>query len=350
MPKAQTPPFHITLRDAESTPEKDNGRDFLELLHRGLPAAYKTRNYDMVSPRRGLSAYIEHELSLGALERITRHLGFAGYIYPSRPLHTQEGLGWRRVITERMDLHLVLETSGKRLYMKPIPAVLLIPQFWTEYLSCARSCACPTTASSPFRVGELPRGCCPQRRMRMTALGFLFSYVALISYESDFRIAQAAHLLPSAVDWPQWQSLVYQLDTETIYSRIHPRFLYGELRLLHLDLLLMATGQRLIPGFAGRWNQYSSFVQGNIAYIATAAVFTGLILTAMQVGLATNRLSRSEPFHAASYGFAVFSVIFPLLFFGLLVVGAGYGLAVQRIALHDADKKRVAHLKACQNA
>ena len=199
-------------------------------------------------------------------------------------------------------------------------------------------------------MGKLPRGCCPQRRMRMTALGFLYSYAALISYESDFHIAKAAHLLPSTIDWPQWQLLVYQLDTEAIYPRIHPRFIYGELRLMHLDLLLMATGRRLVPGFAGRWNQYSSFVQDNIAYIATAAVFTGLVLTAMQVGLATNRLSSSEPFHAASYGFAVFAMVFPLLFFGLLLAGAAYGLTVQRIALHDANKKRVAHLTACQSA
>lgn len=302
----------------------------------------------MVSPRRDLSAYLEQEFSLGALEKIIAHLGFAGYIYPSRPLHTQDGLGWKRAITERMDLHLVLESSGKRIYLKPIPAILLLPQFWTEYLSCADSCDCPTI-SSPFKMGELPRGC-QQRKMRMTALGFLYSYVALISYESDFHIAKAAHLLPSDIDWPQWQSLVYQLDTETMYPRIHPRFVYGELRLMHLDLLLMATGQRLIPGFAGRWNQYSSFVKGNIAYIVTATVFTGLILTAMQVGLATNGLSHSEPFHSASYGFAVFAIVFLLLFFGLFLVGAGYGLTVQHAALNDANKKRVAHLSACESA
>ncbi|KAJ6782712.1 hypothetical protein PWT90_07599 [Aphanocladium album] len=305
----------------------------------------------MVSPRRDVSAYIEQEFSLGALEKITRHLGFAGYIYPSRPLHTQQGLGWKPVVTERMDLHLVLENSGKRIYMKPIPAMMLIPQFWTEYLSCAQNCACPaTTTVPPFRIGELPRGCCSQRRMRMTALGFLYSYVALISHECDFHIARASYLLPLSVDWPRWQSLVYQLDTEAIYPRIHPRFIYGELRLAQLDLLLMATGQRLIPGFAGRWSQYSSLVHDNIAYIATATVFTGLILTAMQVGLATNRLSRSEPFQAVSYGFTVFAMVFPLLFFGLFLAGAAYGLTVRRIALHGANKKRLAQLKACHNA
>lgn len=37
-----------------------------------------------------------------------------------------------------------------------------------------------------------------------------------------------------------------------------------------------------------------------------------LVLTAMQVGLATNYLSKSEAFHAASYGFTVFAILGPV--------------------------------------
>lgn len=280
------------------------------------------------------------------LEQIIGHLGFAGYMYPSRPLHTMQSLGRKLVITERMDMHLVLENASKRIYIKPVPEILLIPQFWTDYLSCPQNCPCPMTTPT-INMGklhqQLPR--CPQRKLRMTALGLLYSYAALISYESDFHIAKNAHLLPSSVDWTQWQSLVYQLVTDSIYTRIHPRFLYGELLVVQLDLALMFTGRRLIPGFAGRWNQYSSLVQNNIAAIVTVAVFTGLILSAMQVGLASSRLASNGSFQAASYGFAVFCILGPLALFGLAAVAAAYGMVVNKFALNEADKNRVEHLQ-----
>jgi hypothetical protein len=326
----------------ESSPRTS---DFEEILLRGIPAAYKNKKYDIVSPRHNLKAYIEHELNMETLEKIIGMLGFAGYLYPARPLHYQLSLGRNIVVTERIDMHLVLENAGKRIYMKPIPVMLLMPRFWTEYLACSQTCGC-AMASSSLKVGEVPG--CTQRKLRMTALGFLYSYTALISYESDFHVAKERHLLPSCVDWPQWQSLVYQLDTESIYPRIHPRFLYGELRTIRLDMLLIFKRQRLIPGFAGRWNQYSIFVKDNIAYIATATIFTALILSAMQVGLATSRLSFDESFQAASYGFAIFTIIFPLIFFGVLAIGVTYGLTVNQFALYFATQKRLKHIGANQ--
>ncbi|KAJ2967185.1 hypothetical protein NQ176_g9786 [Zarea fungicola] len=339
----QTPPFYIQLDGKELKPGND---EFQRLLQRGIPAAYKTRKYDIVSPRHNVRAYLEQEFSMETLEQIIGHLGFAGYMYPSRPLHTMQSLGRKLVITERMDMHLVLENASKRIYIKPVPEILLIPQFWTDYLSCPQNCPCPMTTPT-INMGklhqQLPR--CPQRKLRMTALGLLYSYAALISYESDFHIAKNAHLLPSSVDWTQWQSLVYQLVTDSIYTRIHPRFLYGELLVVQLDLALMFTGRRLIPGFAGRWNQYSSLVQNNIAAIVTVAVFTGLILSAMQVGLASSRLASNGSFQAASYGFAVFCILGPLALFGLAAVAAAYGMVVNKFALNEADKNRVEHLQ-----
>jgi len=42
-------------------------------------------------------------------------------------------------------------------------------------------------------------------------------------------------------------------------------------------------------------------------------VYFTILLTAMQVGLATNQLRDSLPFNAASYGFTVFSLVAPLV-------------------------------------
>ncbi|KAJ4147491.1 hypothetical protein LMH87_002004 [Akanthomyces muscarius] len=51
-------------------------------------------------------------------------------------------------------------------------------------------------------------------RLRRRALGFLYSYTALLSHESDFLIAQDKHLLPLEVTWCGWRILVEQLDTK----------------------------------------------------------------------------------------------------------------------------------------
>ncbi|KFA54456.1 hypothetical protein S40293_10222 [Stachybotrys chartarum IBT 40293] len=74
-------------------------------------------------------------------------------------------------------MHLIWTTS--RIFLKPIPRFLLEPCFWTEYLYCGHEYE---------RCG-----------LRKCALSFLFSYAALLSYESDFRIAEEKRLLPLGV-------------------------------------------------------------------------------------------------------------------------------------------------------
>jgi len=47
--------------------------------------------------------------------------------------------------------------------------------------------------------------------------GFLFSYAALITHESDFYIAMEKRLLSEEVIWPAWTTFVRELDREYIY-------------------------------------------------------------------------------------------------------------------------------------
>ncbi|KAI1385836.1 uncharacterized protein F4822DRAFT_414280 [Hypoxylon trugodes] len=56
--------------------------------------------------------------------------------------------------------------------------------------------------------------------------------------------------------------------------------------------------------------------------MTAGTVFIALVLTAMQVGLATDRLKYDERFQQASYGFTVFAILGPLGAFGLAVLGA----------------------------
>ncbi|KJZ70124.1 hypothetical protein HIM_10494 [Hirsutella minnesotensis 3608] len=140
-----------------------------------------------------------------------------------------------------------------------------------------------------------------------------------ISHESDFRIAQEKHLLPPEVSWPAWRIFVEQLDTEHVYARVDPRFQYGELRLSRLNKIYAFT-QTPLRGYVRRWNQYGTFFHDNFAWLASASLYIVIVLTAMQVGLATQSLGRNDAFQAASYGFTVFSILGPLIAVSLIVI------------------------------
>jgi hypothetical protein len=59
--------------------------------------------------------------------------------------------------------------------------------------------------------------------------------------------------------------------------------------------------------------------------MAATAVFVVLVLTAMQVGLATERLQSNAAFQQASYGFAIFAILGPMCAFGLVALNSSCG-------------------------
>ncbi|KAM3451505.1 hypothetical protein NHJ6243_009579 [Beauveria neobassiana] len=138
-------------------------------------------------------------------------------------------------VTEQMDMHLVW-TAG-RVFLKPIPRFLLKPGFWTVYLVCADG---------------------RRQILRQRALGFLYSYAALLSHESDFRIAKDEYLLPPEVLWSARRILVEQLDMERVYPNVDRRFIHGELRLSRLNKLY-SLYKTPLRGYMARCDQYGSF-------------------------------------------------------------------------------------------
>ncbi|KAM3548063.1 hypothetical protein ARSEF4850_009638 [Beauveria asiatica] len=105
--------------------------------------------------------------------------------------------------------------------------------------------------------------------------------------------------------------LVEQLDTEHIYPRIDPRFVHGELRLSRLNKIY-ALARTPMRGYMARWDRYGAFFHDHFAWLASATVYVAIVLTAMQVGLATESLGHNDAFQSASYGFTVFSILGPL--------------------------------------
>lgn len=103
-----------------------------------------------------------------------------------------------------------------------------------------------------------------------------------------------------------------QLDTKYIYPRIDRRFLHGELRLSRLNKIY-ALYQTPLRGYMARWDRYSAFFHDYFSWLASVTVYIAIVLTAMQVGLATDTLAHSPAFQSASYGFTVFSIVGPLV-------------------------------------
>ncbi|RLL95028.1 hypothetical protein CFD26_101706 [Aspergillus turcosus] len=268
---------------------------------------------------------VEKELDLQRLEKVTM---------PPRPLHHQLLLGREIFIIERMDMHLVWTRS--RIFLKPVPRFLLEPCFWTDYLSHSKECEC------------LHRGFhgstqhCARQKLRKSALGFLFSYAALITHESDFYIAKDKHLLPEEASWQGWRTFVEQLRTESIYQRTNPRFIYGELRLSRLNKIYRFSQRPFLRGYMSHWQQYRTFFQENFRSLASATVYVAIVLSAMQVGLATRSLADNDAFQSASYGFAVFSVLGPLAAAGFIALVFCY-MFVNNLILARTYKERRFH-------
>jgi hypothetical protein len=147
-----------------------------------------------------------------------------GRATPPRPLHFHLTLSRNIVITEQMDRHFLWRKGG--IFLKPIPRCLLHPKFWEEQLYSLEDCKCfqtkkanqhavehRTTKQDENNVRKCDGG------LRKRALGFLSSYVALLAYESDFRVAKEKHLVPEELTWEDWRKIVAQLDLDNIISR-----------------------------------------------------------------------------------------------------------------------------------
>ncbi|KAI9869343.1 MAG: hypothetical protein M1813_000132 [Trichoglossum hirsutum] len=262
-----------------------------------LPASYRISNKnDKPKLVVASTAYIKDDLSVKRLNDIHSWLWFAGRPMPPRPLNYQLASSREIVVNEQMDLHLVWMTTPRRIFLKPIPRYLLDRRFWTEDL-----------------VGKKEEG------LYGCALGLLLSYAALIQYESDFHIAKDKHLLPESLTWDSWVGLVGQLLANK-YDSINTRYLYGELRLSRLNKIYWAHGR--LRGYRFPYQSYGEMFTANLAPVTGITVYIALVLTAMQVGLATHTLGSNHVFQEVSYKFSVFSILAPgiLLLIIILII------------------------------
>ena len=308
-----------------------------------LPASYRTNDEDLAVPSPEVK-YFLMELDIQKRNKIHDWLWIAGRPMPPRALTRQKMIGREIVIVEEMALHLTWARG--RMFLKPIPAFLLEPDFWTKHIACPPERVCSST-SSPEKTGHLVL--CDHSQVWQCALGFLLSYAALIAHESDFHIAKEHRLLPAVVTWLGWKSLVAELlMDEHIYQHINERFIYGELRLSRLNKIYRFTGLSILRGYQVAYSEYGDFIRDNFTWLASVFAYVAIMLTAMQVGLATGQLQSNQKFQAVSYGFTVFSILGPPV---IILCGAVVLCVVflsNWIATKRYKRKRFRHIAAKQ--
>ncbi|KAJ5937033.1 hypothetical protein N7466_003483 [Penicillium verhagenii] len=277
-----------------------------------LAASTRTKDHALRRPTDDIHSFLHKDLAVEKLNKIHTYLWLAGRPVPPKPLNYQIAISRKIVTDERIDMHLIWEPSGL-LHLKPIPRYLLDADFWHSHLICTAPC-CEAEASTAKTFSTTP---CSHELYKY-GLGFLHSYVALIQFESDLAMAHSYHLLPAEVTWLQWLSFVEQLlQYGARPGDMNERYLFGELRLSQLNKICSFRYGRALRGYQYIHRTYGDVFRAYLTPITMATVYVALVLTAMQVGLATKGLGSDSAFQNSSYGFTVFAILAPLIGVGL---------------------------------
>ncbi|KAM0425794.1 hypothetical protein ACHAPT_009045 [Fusarium lateritium] len=288
-----SPPFTLQVLETGYPDEKRSARQSDAIL---LPATCRVED-DIIVPQSDTD-FLERELLVNRLNDIHDFLWICGRPMPPRPLHHQRLLSRDIVICEDIDLHMVWWRN--RIFLKPIPAYLLDPDFWRTHISIT---------ADPQNITAY-RG-----NLDACARGFLFSYTALIAYRSDYRIAKECGLLPDSVTWESWKALAAQFLENHRYDRVNPRYWYGELRLSRLNKIYSFRKGFLFRGYSrvASHTVYGDLLRDNFSVLAGILGYVVVALSAMQVGLSVDKLQSNDAFQSTSYGLTVFSLIAPLI-------------------------------------
>jgi hypothetical protein len=238
-----------------------------------------------------MTRFLTEDLDLSRLNAIHSHLWMAGRPMRARPLHRYKMYGYDILGTQQMDLHL-LRFSNK-LLVKPLPAYLLDHDFWTTYL-------CGDTEADRARWEA--------------AAGWLLSYVWLLTSPLDFKLAREDALVPADLDWRSWKAFVASFTEKVDMNSLHQvnrRFHFGDLRLARVNTIYRTRffTTHFVRGYLYGYNRYVVFFNRNFGWILILFVFLSLVLSAMQVGTALEKLNSESAFVQGSYGVVVLSMV-----------------------------------------
>lgn len=262
-------------------------------------------------------AFYAHELDVSRLNKIHKHLWLAGLERPARPLHRQVAIGRDIIVTEEADLHLLW--TENRIYVKPLPDFLLSRAAWQEMIDY-----------QPDRLDKRSQPNDTATTLHEKASGLLLSYLWLIEYRSDLKLAKDKGLIHESIDWEKWtkfsRSVANNLDFRDL-NGINIRYRHGEMRLSRINWIYRFCSQtrsvtNVMRGYLFGYYHYDSFISAHLAWLTSTVVYIALALTAMQVGLVTDELKGSKAFGRASYGLTVFSIIAPIAIICIVMMTA----------------------------
>jgi len=202
--------------------------------------------------------FLRRDLEVDRLNKMHKHLWWAGLPYNTRALHEQRILQRGVVRSEKPWLHLLWYEGT--IFIKPLPAYLLSVEFFRDHIK-------------------------EDATLRPLALGFLRSYSKLIQSPLDLQIAQDEQLVPKDLEWDHWAQLaphfIYLEDTE-----VNKRYIYGELRLARVN-----QAHRFCVGFPDNYYSlyvtYQQFFYHNFAWLLLPA-YISIVLAALQLLITTN--------------------------------------------------------------
>lgn len=297
--------------------ETFNSSHELDPASRLLPASSQTSQHLLIRPTEDIQSFLKKDLSVDRLNHIHQYLWLAGRPMPPKPLNFQIATSRDIVADQRIDMHLVWE-HPQRLHLKPLPRYILDAEFWAANLMTCEGPCC--TQAQRNHISPDPVTTCT-KDIYKCALGFLYSYISLVRFECDLAIAHEHHLVPKDVTWEKWLRFVHQLLDKgaTNPSNVNLRYRYGELRLSQLNKIYAFRYASPLRGYQFTYQTYGELFRDYLGPLTAGTIYIALVLTAMQVGLATSRLGENASFQNASWGFTIFAILGPLI--GVLLAG-----------------------------
>ncbi|TVY71306.1 hypothetical protein LSUE1_G004475 [Lachnellula suecica] len=209
------------------------------------------------------------EFSQEKLNGIYTHLWSAGSKGNISTLHHQKVLCREVILSERSDLHLIW--FDRSIYIKPLPINFLNFSFIEAVVL-------------------------PDANLYGNVLGFLYSYMMLIQHPSDLALAHELGLIGKLIGWKPWREFrTTFLDNissgQVLRTLMNKRFEYGELRLTRLDYIYRLSFRGL--KYFTPHREYTTYFREYIAAGITLFAFVTVALTAMQVVVGMNGVSRA---------------------------------------------------------
>ncbi|KAK6445793.1 hypothetical protein FP744_10002042 [Trichoderma asperellum] len=273
-----------------------------EELRHLLPASFRNGIAWIGIPEHHVEQFLTSDLSVDRLMKAFDCFFVLGKEYiPPRALSYQQALGLEITVIEKMDMHLLY--SKDKIFIKPFPRYLLELKFWHEFLECPEECPYHSIFAALRREGRLDSGFnlmklkpCNHSIIWMRAMGFAFSYVALVRNKSDFEIAKAKNLIPGDLDFEDWKYFVSRVLSDNaggkILRQIDKRFTFGELNLERLNQILMIRSP-LMWLFQG--NEYRGFVQGHF-FLPHLSIYVAVVLGYMLAGTVYTKFKKNKVF------------------------------------------------------